>query len=384
MNSTRFTIDIPDAEVAELDRRLAQTRWPGAFDAAPWDYGVPQSVMREVVRFWRRDFDWRTAERALNRWPQYRARVGGLLIHYLHVKGTGPRSRPLILTHGWPGSFAEMLEVVGLLTDPAAHGLGPLPSFDVVVPSLPGFGFSEAPASPGVGSAAIARLWHELMDGLGYPRYFAQGGDIGAGVSCWLARLFPGALLGLHLNYIPGGMQPSLGPADRPVSEAESAWLARRQDWAAREGGYSHQQGTRPETLGYALTDSPVGLAAWILEKFHAWSDGQDRPLEDRFDMNELLANVCLYWFGGNASSSLRIYRENSRHPLAFGAGERIGVPLSFASFPREIMTPPRKWVERAFDVARWTEMPAGGHFAALEQPRALAMDIHASFATPS
>ncbi|MEO8777497.1 MAG: alpha/beta hydrolase [Rhodanobacter sp.] len=273
-----------------------------------------------------------------------------------------------------------MIGILPLLTDPENNGLPGFRSFDVVVPSLPGFGFSPAPAESGKSSRSVAQLWHALMRDLGYPRYFAQGGDIGSGVSTWLARLYPDAVRALHLNFISGSYQPSLTAADRTLSAAESEWLVVRARWAEQEGGYSHLQATRPQTLAYALTDSPVGLAAWLLEKFFAWSDG-DGALTARFDIDELLANLSVYWYSGNVGATLRMYQENAREPLRFESGERIRVPLSFARFPKEIVNPPREWVERVFDVVRWTEMSAGGHFAALEQPLALARDIHEAFA---
>jgi len=217
------------------------------------------------------------------------------------------------------------------------------------------------------------------MAELGYPRYFAQGGDIGAGVSSWLARTYPDAVRALHLNFIPGSYQPSLSDSDRPLSKDESEWLIRRSQWVASEGGYSHIQSTKPQTLAYSLVDSPSGLAAWILEKFFAWSDGGDELME-RFDIDELLTNISVYWFSGNAASTLRIYKENAAQSLRFDSSETIIPPLCYASFPKEIVSPPREWVERVFKVVRWTEMPLGGHFAAMEQPAALARDIHESF----
>ena len=312
--------------------------------------------------------------------PQFQTEVGGLKVHFLHVEGVDEDSPALILTHGWPGSFVEMLKIIPLLTDPARNGLPGFRSFNVVVPSLPGFAFSEAPRHPGTNSRVIASMWHELMADLGYRRYFAQGGDIGAGVSTWMARQYPDAVRALHLNFISGSYQPPLGGVERVLSPAESDWKTARDEWAQREGGYSHIQATKPQTLAYALTDSPVGLAAWMLEKFFAWSDGSE-VLLDRFDIDELLTNVSLYWFSGNVASALRIYKENSAQPLVFAPGERIVPQLCFANYPKEIVNPPREWVERVFNVARWSVMPAGGHFAALEQPASLARDIHQSFA---
>jgi pimeloyl-ACP methyl ester carboxylesterase len=379
VNIKPFTVRVPDAAIADLARRLEQARWPDDVNAGAWTSGMPLRVLRQVVDHWRDRFDWRAAERRLNTLPQFTAELDGHTLHYVHVKGVDSGSRPLVITHGWPGSFAEMYRIVPLLVDPASHGLPGVRSFDVVIPSLPGFGFSPAPTRPGTNSRVVATLWHRLMGELGHSSYFAQGGDIGSGVSTWLARLYPQAVRGLHLNFISGSYQPALTEADRPLSAAEADWLAARTRWVEREGGYSHMHATKPQTLAYGLTDSPVGLAAWLLEKFHAWSDGGEN-LEDRFDLDELLTNVSIYWFSGNVASTLRMYEENSREPLRFASGERIVPPLSFARFPKEIINPPREWVERVFTVARWTEMPVGGHFAALEQPRALAIDIHEAF----
>jgi pimeloyl-ACP methyl ester carboxylesterase len=379
MKITPFTISIADAAVADLNLRLDLTRWPDEVGEGTWEYGMPRRVLRDVVEYWRDRFDWRAAERRLNNLPQFTIDIDGHTVHYVHVKGVDPKSAPLVLTHGWPGSFVEMYKIIPMLTDPANNGITGFRSFDVIVPSLPGFGFSPAPASPGTSSRAVATLWHTLMAELGHSSYFAQGGDIGSGVSTWLARLYPDAVRALHLNFISGSYQPPLTEADRPLSAAESEWLAARARWAEREGGYSHIQATKAQTLAYSLTDSPAGLAAWLLEKFFVWSDGSDE-LTQRFDLDELLTNVSVYWFSGNVAATLRIYEENARQPLRFGSGERIRPPLCYARFPKEIINPPREWVERVFNVARWTEMPVGGHFAALEQPRALASDIHEAF----
>lgn len=379
MNVTPFSIHIPDAALTDLKRRLAQTNWPDDMGEKSWCDGTPLQVLKPLVEHWRDRFDWRAAEQRLNSLPQFTVELGGQIVHFVHVKGVHADSDPLILTHGWPGSFVEMYRLIPLLTDPEGHGLAGFRSFDVVVPSLPGFGFSSAPLKRGMNSQVVATLWHDLMKVLGYSGYFAQGGDIGSGVSTWLARMYPDALRALHLNFISGSYQPSLTSADRPLSPAESEWLAARARWVDQEGGYSHLQATKPQTLSYGLTDSPAGLAAWILEKFFAWSDGAD-DLSERFDADELLTNIAVYWFSGNVASTLRIYKENAAQPLRFNAGERIAAPLCYAHFPKEIITPPREWVERVFNVARWTDMPAGGHFAALEQPEALARDIHEAF----
>lgn len=380
MKSIPFTVNVSDLALSDLKLRLGLTRWPDEIGGSEWEYGMPLAVVKKIVKHWRDGFDWREAERKLNRLQQFQIELDGMGIHYLHVKGVDADSAPLILTHGWPGSFFEMYKIIPMLANPANNGFPSYRSFDVIVPSLPGFGFSQAPKTPGVNSRAIASIWHKLMGALGYASYFAQGGDIGAGVSSWMARLYPNAVRALHLNFVPGSYQPYLGAGERPLSPEESAWLSSRGCWIEREGGYSHVQATKPQTLAYSLVDSPTGLAAWILEKFFAWSDGT-AELTERFDMDELLTNISIYWFSGNAGSTLRIYKENAIQPLRFDFGERIIPPLCYARFPKEIVSPPREWVERVYNVARWTEMPFGGHFAALEQPVALARDIHESFA---
>lgn len=285
---------------------------------------------------------------------------------------------PLIVTHGWPGSFMEMLRIIPLLTDPAAHGGDAADAFDVVVPSLPGFGFSDRPSIRGMNAFRVAELWAELMSELGYARFAAQGGDIGAAVSTVLGLRHADRIVGLHLNFIPGSYRPHLegSPGLAPVEEEFIRSGAR---WAEERGAYSHIQRTRPQTASYALNDSPAGLAAWILEKFREWSDcGGD--LHQIFSRDELLANVTLYWLTETIGSSFRMYFENRRAPLQFERGEFVRPPCAIAHFPKEILFPPRQWVERGYNVQRWTEMPRGGHFAAMEQPRLLAEDIRAFF----
>lgn len=373
MKITPFRIDIPEQDLADLIRRLDGTRWPDDIGPA-WGDGMPSRALRPVVEYWRREFDWRATESRLNALPQFVAELDGHAVHFVHAKGADGDSAPLVITHGWPGSFVEMVKIVPMLTHPEQNGFPGRRSFDVVVPSLPGFGFSAAPTQPGMNSQKVASLWHELMHGLGYTSFFAQGGDIGSGVSTWLARLYPASVRALHLNFISGSYQPPLGKDTLPLSSVESEWLTARAQWVQAEGGYSHMQATKPQTLAHALADSPSGLAGWLLEKFHAWSDGEGE-LGERFELDELLTNVSIYWFSRNVGATLRMYKENSAAPLSFAPGERIDVPLSYAAFPAEIITPPREWVERVFNVVRWTEMPAGGHFAAVEQPRSLAPD---------
>lgn len=379
MDLRDFKINVPDGQIADLKLRLRNTRFPAALDADQWDDGASLAFVRRLADYWLHQFDWRAQEARLNCLPQFQATVEGHDIHFVYQTGKGPAPMPLVLTHGWPGSFVEMERVIPLLTDPASHGGDAADAFHVVVPSLPGFGFSAAPAGPGVSAHHVAGLWLRLMNGLGFDRFATQGGDIGAGVSMWLARRFPEQIIGAHLNYIPGSFRPSLTGNVLPVSADEQAFLDTAAAWSAAEGAYAAVQSTKPQTLSYAMTDSPVGLAAWIVEKFRSWSDC-DGDVERVFTMDQLLTDISLYWFGHMLDASFRIYRENRLRPLAFGPNERVATPLGVALFPHELPTPPRSWVERVFDVQRWTPMPRGGHFAALEQPELLVEDIRALF----
>lgn len=324
-----------------------------------------------MVDRWRDGFDWRAQEARLNSFPQFRAEVAGTGIHFVHVRSSAERTVPLLVSHGWPGSFAEMLKLVPLLAGPsevtAAGGLG----FDVVVPSLPGFGFSDRPSRPGTSPAAVADTFYRLMLGLGYPRYAVQGGDLGAGISLRLAAAHPEAVIATHLNFPNFGWA---GPSDSGPGEAADR---ARAEWLQREGGYSHLHSTRPQTLGYALNDSPAGLAAWVLEKFHSWSDRRESGRSLPFELDELLTNLSIYWFTETITSSMRIYREGANDPLVLSADDPITVPTAVADFPFEIdVTQPLERMAAVTDLRRWTRFPRGGHFAAMEEPLLLAQDI--------
>lgn len=373
----QFTIAVPEEALLDLKHRLSMARWPTALDSS-WEDGTSLDFLRELVDHWQNRFNWRTEEARLNHLPQFVALVDGTEIHFIHQKGVGPAPLPLVLTHGWPGSFTEFERILPLLTNPAAHGGDPADAFDVVVPSLPGYGFSSAPIKPGVGSRAIAGLWHELMTSLGYRRFGAQGGDIGSGVSTWLARLFPDNVCGVHLNYVSAGLRPALASGEE-LTEEERAYQTRAAAWALTEGAYSAIQSTKPQTLAFSLSDSPVGLAAWISEKFRAWTDC-DGDLESILSFDVILTDISIYWFSGNLNASLRLYKENRQDPLTFEAGERLKPPVGVANFPKELPIPPRSLVERVANVTRWSDMPAGGHFAALEQPDLLANEIREFF----
>ena len=373
-----FRASVSDVVLADLRERLAGTRWPEPVAGVGWTEGVDLAWLERVVSYWESRFDWRIHEAQLNAFPQFLVRGSEGRVHCIHARGRGPRPLPLVITHGWPGSVFEMLRLIPLLVDPAAHGGSAQDAFDVVVPSIPGYGFSDRPRAPGMSNSAVADVWIELMGRLGYSRFAAQGGDWGAGISTWVARKAPERLVGLHLNYIPGSFRPWV-ESEASLSNEERGFLADRAQWLEEEGAYSHVQATRPGTLGIALTDSPAGLAAWILEKVWAWSDC-DGDVESRFSLDELLANVTLYWVTGTAASSIRLYRESQLTPLQLGPGERIRVPMGFARFPAEAPSPPRHWVERGYDIRRWTEMPRGGHFAAWEEPELLAQDLREFF----
>lgn len=365
-----FAAHTPQAVLDDLRARLRQTRWPAA--PAGWEYGTDRAFLQELAAYWAEGFDWRRVEAATNAYPNFTTEIDGHRLHFLHVKGQGPRPVPLLLTHGWPGSFLELLKIIPLLT---AAGPG---SFDVVVPSLPGFGYSAPGPGPGPDALAVAHLWHQLMQRLGYERYGAQGGDIGAGVGTWLALTYPAHVIGLHLNYIPGSYAPHR-PLGAALPPATVAYQQTKQAWAAREGAYAALHGTKPLTAAYGLNDSPAGLCAWIVEKFHGWSDrGAAQRLP--FTRDELLANVTLYWVTQTIYSSMAMYKENARRPLAFGPGDYVRVPVAFAQFPQELPTPPRTDIELGYNLQRWTPMAAGGHFAAVEQPALLAADIQAFF----
>ncbi|SAK47581.1 multidrug MFS transporter [Caballeronia fortuita] len=379
MDARLLEIHVPDSQIDDLKQRLRNTRFPASRDAQQWDDGASLAFVRRLTDYWHSEFDWRAQEARLNRLPNYQATIGGYDIHFVHQKGKGPAPMPLVMTHGWPGSFIEMERVLPLLTDPASHGGDPADAFHVVVPSLPGFGFSSALGASGSGAHGVAGLWLDLMTGLGYDRFGTQGGDIGAAVSMWLARRFPERMIGAHVNYVPAGFRPAINDSTHPLTDEERAYLDAVAASVSTEGAYAAIQGTKPQTLSYAMTDSPVGLAAWIAEKFRTWSDCNG-DIESVFTMDQLLTDISLYWFGHTLDASFHIYKENRQRPLTFDPSERVTTPLGVAVFPRELPMPPRSWLERVFDVQRWASMPRGGHFAALEQPELLVEEIRAFF----
>jgi pimeloyl-ACP methyl ester carboxylesterase len=374
-----FRIAVPEASLHDLRERLGRTRWPDEVCAAGWDYGANLAYMRELIAYWREGFDWRAQERAMNAFAHFRAEVDGLGIHFIHERGKGPAPIPLIITHGWPSSFTEMLKLIPLLTDPAGYGAEPLDSFDVVVPSVPGFGFSDRPVERGMTRSRVASLWVGLMDGLGYRRFAAHANDIGAVITAFIGLDYPERLIGMH-TMMPGFPRPHVDPGDPRLSEAERAFLEVQRRWEQDEAGYNRIQETRPQTLAYGLNDSPVGLAGWIVEKWRAWTDPSG-DLERAFTKDELLTNVMVYWVTETAGSSARSYYERARDPRVVGPDERIRVPTGVALTTEAVQRAPRAWVERRYtDLRHWTEFSRGGHFIALEQPELLAADLRAFF----
>jgi pimeloyl-ACP methyl ester carboxylesterase len=374
-----FRVRVDEAVLDDLKQRLHRTRWPDEVAGAEWARGAPMKLLQGLAEHWRERFDWRRIEDRLNALGQFIATIGGTSVHFVHERGRGPKPMPLLVAHGWPGSFLEMERLIPLLADPAGHGASAEDAFDVVVPSMPGYGFSPPASEPGMNPARIADLWAALMSELGYERFGAHGGDWGATVSTRLGLHHPERLVGLHLNYIPGSYRPHLGPGTPPVTAEEEAFLTSAEQWYRDEGAYAHLQATKPQTLGYGLHDSPVGLLAWIVEKLRGWSDcGGD--VESVFSKDVILAHVTLYWVTGTINSANHLYWEGSRAPMHFAEGQRVRVPCGVARFPREEPMPPRSWVERAYDLRRWTELPRGGHFAAMEQPELLARDIREFF----
>jgi len=369
-----FRIEFTQRAIADLHRRIDATRWPEVTVEEGWQAGTNDNVLRELVRYWRHDYDWFAQQERLNQLTHVRGPIDGEELHALLYTGPGSEERiPLLLIHGWPGSFVEFLEAAPLL----AAGVDGGPGFDLVVPSLPGFGFSEAPREPGMHPGKIADRLHGLMQELGYERYGVQGGDWGAIIGTALARQRPEAVRALHVNFALG----SPPPADGEMSEDEQAYRARTERFQATETGYSRIQGTRPQTLAYAQQDSPVGLLAWILEKFWVWSDHGD-DLWETFDRDALLTNVMMYWLTGTVLSAARIYYEMTRSGGAFLAG-RVEVPTGYARYPAEPWSAPVEVIARRYDLARVTEPARGGHFAAFEQPEAYAADVASFFAEP-
>ncbi|MBM3621182.1 MAG: epoxide hydrolase [Alphaproteobacteria bacterium] len=372
-----FTIAVPDAVLADLKARLRNTRWPEAEPVGDWSQGAPLGWIQDICRYWAETYDWRAREKALNRFAQFKTEIDGLDIHYVHVRSPHANALPLIITHGWPGSFVEFHKVIEPLTDPTRHGGKAEDAFHVVCPSLPGFAFSGKPTTTGWGVARIAQAWASLMARLGYARYGTQGGDWGSAVTTALGALDTAHCAAIHIT-LAMGTRPKVEGEPSPEEARALKGIRHYDDW---DSGYSKQQSTRPQTLGYGLTDSPSGQAAWILEKFWAWTDCDGHP-ENILGRDELLDNVMLYWTTATATSSARLYwesfRPGSRKPVT------VTVPTGVAVFPKEIVTPVRKWMEAGSfpNITHWREMAKGGHFAAFEQPASFVEEVRSFFAT--
>ena len=368
-----FQIEVPDFVLRDLRERLAKTRWPDPLPGEAWERGASLAYVRELCTYWHDEYDWRAQETALNAYPQFLSTIDDVDIHFWHVRGKGPAPMPLMLVHGWPGSIFEFHHLIAPLTDPAAHGGDATDAFDVVIPALPGFGFSSKPKEPGWGPVRIARAFDRLMtQELKYERYGTQGGDWGGIVTSLMAAENPERVIGAHLNFI--GTRPTPEQAQSPEAKPylEHAAAIQRD-----EMGYNITQATKPMSLGIAQTDSPAGIAAWIVEKFRTWSDCNGN-IESVFTKDQLLTNIMFYWSTTSIASAANIYLESRRDAL--GGWPQIKAPVGVAMFPKELARAPRSWVESHVNLVHWTEMPRGGHFAALEQPELLLEDVRAFF----
>jgi len=371
---TPFRISVGDDVLGDLKARLRNTRWPEAELVDDWSQGTPLKWVQEICRYWAEEYDWRARETLLNRFPQFKTEIDALGIHFLHVRSPHPEAMPLIITHGWPGSVIEFMKVIEPLTNPTAHGGQAADAFHVVCPSLPGFGFSDKPKTTGFGVERIAAAWASLMARLGYTSYGAQGGDWGSGVTTAIGAQDAAHCLGIHIT-LAMGVRPK--PTEPPTAEEVRALkgIEYYRDW---DSGYSKQQATRPQTVGYGLTDSPSGQAAWILEKFWAWTDCGGDPFTI-LNRDELLDNVMLYWVTQTAASSARLYWESFGKPRPY----KVTVPTGVAVFPKEIVPPVRRWMGDAYpNIQHWSEMPKGGHFAAFEQPELFVPEVRSFFRT--
>jgi pimeloyl-ACP methyl ester carboxylesterase len=371
-----FRVDVPQADLDDLRDRLRRTRFPGELPGVGWDRGVPVDYLRELAEYWASAYDWRAHEARLNAFPQFTTTIDGQRVHFLHVRSPEPDATPLVLTHGWPGSVVEFLDVVGPLTDPRAHGGDPADAFHLVMPAIPGYGFSGPVTERGWNLRRVAKAWAVLMDRLGYERYGAQGGDWGSGISRDLGVVDAEHVVGVHLNYLLTFPSGAPGELDA-LSEQDKRRLARLDQFQREQSGYLQIQGTRPQTLAYGLADSPAGQLAWIVEKFKEWTDSERVP-EDAVDRDRLLTNVTVYWLTNTAGSSAQLYYEFMH---SWSMPEVSTTPTGIAVFPKDFQ-PVRALAERTDNVVHWTEFERGGHFAALEQPDLLVGDVRAFFRT--
>ena len=376
-----FRIAIPQEDIDDLRRRLGETRWPSEIPGANWSRGVPLDYLKELAEYWRTSYDWRAAEARLNEFPQFTTEIDGVNVHFLHVRSPEPDARPLILSHGWPSSVAEFLDVIKPLTDPRSYGGDPSQAFHLVIPSLPGFGFSGPVTEPGWDSGRIARAWIELMHRLGYDRYAVQGGDLGMWISLTMAAMDSEHIDGAHVNFLV--TPPSGDPAELAgLTEQDMGRLGRLMAWAVEQSGYMKIQATRPQTLAYALTDSPVGQLAWIIEKFWEWTDSEKVP-EDAVSRDQLLTNISIYWLTATAGSSAQLYFEMADQlptaPTPPPLPPPLPIPLGVAVYPHDASLPIRSLAEPRFpNIVQWTEFDRGGHFPAMEEPDLFVQDLRA------
>jgi pimeloyl-ACP methyl ester carboxylesterase len=375
---TPFELHVDDAILVDLHERLARTRWPDEPPIEPWATGSSVQYVKALCEYWRSGFDWRAEEAKLNAFAQFKVPLAGIDLHFLHVPGKGPRPMPLLLSHGWPGSVFEFLKIIPMLTDPARFGGDPADAFTVVAPSLPGYGLSFRPGQPRFAAERIADVFAELMTSvLGYERFAAQGGDWGSFVTSCLGHRHADRLYGIHLNLLAVRRDPKM--VTDPTPE-EQRFLGEMEHWLKEEIGYQWIQGTKPQTLAFGLTDSPAGLAAWLVEKFRSWTDCDGNP-ENALTRDEMLADITLYWVTGAIGSSFWPYYARMHGPWPVPKGETVKVPMGYAEFPHEILRPPRSVAEGMYtNIQRWSVMPKGGHFAAMEQPQALAEEVRAFF----
>jgi pimeloyl-ACP methyl ester carboxylesterase len=370
MSVQPFTLAVSPFVIEDLRERLGRARWPDEIRDSGWQYGTNLSYLRDLCTHWGHGFDWKEQELALNAFHHYRAEINGMGVHFIHERGKSHYTLPLLLIHGWPDSFVRFTQLIPLLTAEGPNGL----SFDVIIPSIPGFGFSDRPSEPGMSTERIARLFARLMKNeLGYSRWICHGGDWGSVISVQMARLFPERLLGMHLTDIPVWAVIDLNTLDG-ASDAEKEYAAAVGKWPWTEGAYALVQSTKPQTLAYAMNDSPIGLAAWIIEKFYAWTDHPGN-LEIKFTRDQLLTNLTIYWVTQTAGSSFRLYYENMRHPSP-RITERIDIPTAVCLAPKGMAVPPRELADRILDIRNWSTLAEGGHFLAMEQPEPLAEDI--------
>jgi pimeloyl-ACP methyl ester carboxylesterase len=373
-----FTADIPDADIDDLMLRLRLTRWSDEETVDGWEQGVPLVAAKALVDYWLTTYDWRRFESRLNAYPQFKTTIDGLGIHFIHVRSRHAAALPVILTHGWPGSVVEFMKVIDPLVDPIAYGGRAEDAFDVVIPSLPGFAFSDKPTDIGWETARTARAWGVLMARLGYTRWVAQGGDWGSGVTHLLAHINPPGLVAAHVNFPL--VFPEILPSD--MTDEEKRAVAGASRFGTEEAGFNHVQSTRPQTIGYALTDSPVGLAMWIYEKFFAWTDNSGKP-EDALTRDEMLDAISLYWFTRSGASAARYYWENSRAGLSGLTAGHIDLPMAGTVYPAEVYLPPRAWAEKVWPrLLHWGTVDKGGHFGAFEQPSIFVDELRLAFAT--